>query len=164
MFFWTFDFERKIISRFFFGTKKIYKFSKNIEKTQFRRYNFAPGAANHTFFWLTLYINISFLFKIKNVIKYLPHIIFIYTEHFLCILNQKSCLMINNSNLIPWLGIKWNMATIYSIHYIPKFVFLENVCRVLLHPLPIRHVYHLVLQGVDSINEPILKNHLFMSL
>ena len=65
--------------------------------------------------------------------------------------------MINNSNLIPWLGIKWNMATIYSIHYIPKFVFLENVCRVLLHPLPIRHVYHLVLQGVDSINEPIFK-------
>ena len=114
------------------------------------------------FLWLTLYANISFLFKIKNVIKYLPHNIFIYTEHFLCILNQKSCLMINNSNLIPWLGIKWNMATIYSVHYIPKFVFLENVCRVLLHPLPIRHVYHLVLQGVDSINEPIFKKIIYL--
>jgi len=42
----------------FFGPfkyKKNYKFSKNIEKTPYRRvaqkrYNFAPGAANHTFF------------------------------------------------------------------------------------------------------------------
>ena len=35
--------------------QKNYKFSKNIEKTPYRRiakkwYNFAPGAANHTFF------------------------------------------------------------------------------------------------------------------
>ena len=48
------------------------------------------------------------------------------------------------------------MATIYSVHYIPKFVFLENVCRVLLHPLPIRHADHLIFQGVDSSNEPML--------
>ena len=37
------------------STKKNYKFSKNIEKTPYRRvaqkrYNFAPDAANHTFF------------------------------------------------------------------------------------------------------------------
>jgi len=35
--------------------KKIYKFSKNIEKTPYRRvaqkmYNFEPGVSNHTFF------------------------------------------------------------------------------------------------------------------
>ena len=140
----------------FFGSLKYQKnkFFKNFFTEEFhKKVKFCTRRCKSHFFWLTLYANISFLFKIKNVIKYLPHIIFIYTEHFLCILNQKSCLMINNSNLIPWLGIKWNMATIYSIHYIPKFVFLENVCRVLLHPLPIRHVYHLVLQCVDSIND-----------
>jgi len=47
--------------------KKITNFQKNIEKTPYRRvaqkrYNFAPGAANHTFFWLTLYILIFYLY------------------------------------------------------------------------------------------------------
>ena len=41
------------------STKKKYKFSKNIEKPLYRRvaqkrYNFAPGAANHTFFYSPL--------------------------------------------------------------------------------------------------------------
>ena len=41
--------------------KKEYKFSKNIEKPPYRRvaqkkYNFAPGAANHTFFTHPVYI------------------------------------------------------------------------------------------------------------
>ena len=40
LFFWTFDFERKKDSRIFLGhwsTKENYKFSKNIEKTPYRR-------------------------------------------------------------------------------------------------------------------------------
>ena len=45
----------KKIRGFFWSTKENYKFSKNIEKTPYRRvftkkrYNFAPGASNHTF-------------------------------------------------------------------------------------------------------------------
>jgi len=62
-------FRGKKVRGFFLGdwsTKKSYKFSKNIEKTPYRtvaqkRYNFAPGAANDTFFLLTLYLlNIEF--------------------------------------------------------------------------------------------------------
>ena len=57
--FLNFWFWEKKDSRIFFWAigvpKKNYKFSKNIEKTPYRsvaqkRYNFAPGAANHTFF------------------------------------------------------------------------------------------------------------------
>jgi len=55
--FWTFDLREKKVHGFFldhWSTKKNYKFLKNIENTPYRRvaqkkYNFAPGAANHTF-------------------------------------------------------------------------------------------------------------------
>ena len=54
--------EKKTIHGFSFGPlehQKNYKFSENIEKTPYRRvaqkrYNFATGAANLTFFLLTL--------------------------------------------------------------------------------------------------------------
>ena len=48
------------------------KVSKNIEKIPYRRvvqkrYNFAPDAANHSFFRLTLYIQINFCNTINNL-------------------------------------------------------------------------------------------------
>ena len=55
--FWTFDFERKNVSRIFIGLSeyknKLLKTYNSIRVAQ-KRYNFAPDAANHTFFWLTV--------------------------------------------------------------------------------------------------------------
>ena len=61
--------KQKCIHSDFLGSLKYQKnknFSKIIDKTPYRRvaqkrYNFATGAANHIFFWLTLYI-FSFVF------------------------------------------------------------------------------------------------------
>ena len=58
MLFWTFDFERKKVRRFFGyrSSKKNQNFQKILKKTLYKRvtlkrYNFASGAANPTFFF-----------------------------------------------------------------------------------------------------------------
>ena len=87
--FWTFDFERKKVGRFFWGhwsTKKNEKFPKNIEITPYRR---VKGTTLHQtplitlVFWLTLYLSSRLLSQQKIMIFHNKSFFIIFPHRFI---------------------------------------------------------------------------------
>ena len=101
MLFWTFDFERKKIRGFSFGPleyqKKITSFQKHWKKKDHtgelhkKRHNFAPGAANHTFFLtnpvcifivVTIYCTPAYIYySIYILYTYICMLFYLYIVH-----------------------------------------------------------------------------------